>query len=141
MCNDVYVNVVKSDLEELMQTYSELFDNTIIEKLTMFLQTDDTFKTKDISNVEFKPKTDNDRQLFSEKINENLKLLGIRRQGNILRTRDLLRQQLGAINQKKKLEEVLTNFNGEGAMILLEMAIPCILRMENQVGKKILSCS
>ena len=49
----MFVNVVKIDLEELMQTHSKLFDNTVIKKLTMNLQTDDVFKTKYISNVEF----------------------------------------------------------------------------------------
>ena len=87
---------------------------------------------------EFEPKTDDDRRSFSEKINIKLKILGICRQGNLMRRRDLLRQQLVAIHRKKKMEEVLTNFNGEGAMILLEMAIPYILQMENQVGEKIL---
>ena len=138
MCDEVYVNVVKKDLEELMLTYSELFDEAVIDKLTMHLQPDDVFKTQDMSNVEFEPKTDDDRRSFSEKINANLKILGIRRQGNLMRRRDLLRQHFEAIHRKKKLEEVLTKFNGEGAMILLEMAIPCILHMENRVGEKIL---
>ena len=135
VCDNVFLENVKSELQSLLETHNHLFDRNKIESMTIKLEPNNVFAKEDISNIDFEPITDEDKRLFSQKLNQNLALLGLSRRGN---RREILRQHLEALERKSKLEHALDNFHIEQSMIIIEQAIPCILHMENRVGEKIL---
>ena len=119
----------------LLETHNPLFDRNKIERMTIKLEPNNVFAKEDMSNIDFEPVTDEDRYLFSQKLNENIALLGLSWQE---KKGEILRQHLKALERKVKLEHALENFHIEQSMIIIEQAIPCILHMENRVGEKIL---
>ena len=72
VCDAVYVEATKKDLEELIQAYNELFNDEVVEKLTLYLRPDDVFKTEDMQKIEFEPRSDDDWRLFSDKLNKKI---------------------------------------------------------------------
>ena len=65
-------------------------------------------------------------------------LLGIPRRGRLSARQQLFWKHLEALHQNNSLQVILEDFNIDGAMILIEQTIPCVLHMENRTGEKIL---
>ena len=100
---------VKSELRTLLETHNHIFNSENIEKMTIKLAPDDVFGSDDMSNIDFNPQTDEKKRDFSERLNENLRLLGLsRRLGNITARREILRNHLEALERKKSLQVFLT---------------------------------
>ena len=83
-----YMESVKIEWCSLLETHNHIFNSENIDKMTINLEPDDFFGTANMSNIEFNPQsnpqTDEQRREFSDRLNENLCLLGLyRRTGNI----------------------------------------------------------
>ena len=138
VCDEKFMAEVKDEMKLLLETHNHLFDSQKIEKMTITLDPNSVFRNKEVDNIDYEPQTEEDKRLFSNRINENLKLLGLSRRGNIADRIGLLRQHLIALERKKILNRAINDFNLEDSMIIIEQAIPCILHMENRVGEKML---
>ena len=137
VCDEKFLLTIKGQLELLLETHNHLFDDPKIEQMTMKLDQNDVFGANDINNIDFEPRSDDQRVAFSNELNDNLSLLGLSRRGGISVRRNLLRQHLLAL-EKKKIEQSINNFSVKDSMIFVEQAIPCILHMENRIGEKML---
>ena len=87
-----FLQEVKSELRLLLDTHNHLFNSEKVAQVTIKLDPNDVFATKDISKIEFEPKNNEDKATFSNCLNHNLSLLGLSRRGNIATRRDLLCQ-------------------------------------------------
>ena len=136
--DEKYLEDVKEDLQGLVDTHSHLFDDENVAKMTLKLSPNDIFANKDINNIDFDPQTEDELREFSQKVNENLRLLKLPRRGNLAVRKSLLRKHLEALSRKDSLTKILNNYNIQNSMILMEQAIPCVLHMENRIGEKML---
>ena len=138
VCDSSFMESVKNELKLLLETHDHLFDSDKIAKMTIKLDPNDVFAAEDITNIDYEPPNEEKRIEFSNKLNENLALLGLSRRRNFATRRNLLREHLLALGRKLKIEHAIENFSLQNSMIIIEQAIPCILHMENRVGDKIL---
>ena len=68
-----------------------------------------------MSNIDFNPQIDQQRREFSDRLNENLRLLGLSRlTGDITARREILMKHLEALERKKILQSFIQNFSLEG---------------------------
>ena len=122
----------------LLQTHKQNFKSETIENLTLKLDPNDVFATEHKHNINYEPKTYEDINELSNRLNANLRVLQLSRRGNIAARQNLLKKNLEAIMRKGQIECAITNFSLEDSRIFIEQAILCILHMENRVGEKIL---
>ena len=135
-----YVDSMKDELKNMLERFSSVFSDKVIAQLTIKLAPEEIFASTDITNIDFEPRNREEIHAFSNKLNYNLALLKLPTRGNMSSRRELLREHLLSLKQMKLVQMVVNEYGVslEKAMILVEMAIPCILHMENCVGERIL---
>ncbi len=115
------------ELDVFKTTHGFLQDSVVLESLQTRLNSTQTAKAIDISNVEFEPTSAEERRLFGDDyINADLQALGLSRLGTLEVRRERLITALGLLAKMRDMEQTVNGIDFSGALILIEQAVPCV---------------
>jgi hypothetical protein len=124
-------------LQSMYATHPYLSDVTVSERLYLHLDDDELNSTREMSNINYRPLTSQERELFSEHfINHDLSVLGLSLMGGLEDRRARVRSVLRTFQEARSMKRTMEAGNYAGAYISLRQGLPCILHLENRVGEK-----
>jgi hypothetical protein len=123
----------------LQEMYPYLANDAVLSKLKICLDNKQVNKLTNKTNIAFLPWTIGQKQLFGEAfLNHDLQQLSLSIVGTLQTWREQLRSVLDHFYSNKVMDWTIEASKYPGAFITIQQAIPCILHLENQCGKKII---